>query len=407
MIKLTKNRQLIAGTLAVVALAFTWGLRTQPIAVDLATIERGDLFVTVNEEGVTRIREIYTVSAPVSGLVRRLSLKEGDRVQKAKTIVAVLEPIAPAFQDARSISVLRANVKSAQAALALSRAELSRVQADYDYANADFKRTARLYKKRIISRKLYDKTAASKKMAQAAISAAKARVEVRSKELESIEVKLIQPGTHTKKQQQKANCCLSIPAPVTGRILSLKHKSEQVVTAGTPLLEIGNDQDLEIVIDLMSADAVKIEKGASATIDGWGGQQALKAVVRHIEPAGFTKVSALGIEEQRVKTVLDLVKMPGHAKRLGHDFRVFAHIKIWEGTDLLLTPLSALFRKGNDWVVFAVQGKKAVLKKIEIDHRNQNFAQVIKGLKKGDRVILHPSDNIKEGTLIRDRALTN
>ncbi|MCP4936956.1 MAG: HlyD family efflux transporter periplasmic adaptor subunit [bacterium] len=406
MIQLTKNQLLIAGTLTVVALAFTWGLRTQPIAVDLATIEHGDLFVTVNEEGVSRIREIYTVSAPISGLVRRLSLKVGDRVQKAKTIVAVLEPIAPAFQDERSISVLRANVKSAQAALALSHAELSRVQADYDYAKADFQRTARLYKKRILSRKLYDKAAASKKMAQAAIDAAKANVEVRSKELESIEVKLIQPGKRKKKIQLKESCCLSILAPVTGRVLSLKHKSEKVVTAGTPLLEIGNDHELEIVVDLMSADAVKIKKGASATIDGWGGQQALMAVVRHIEPAGFTKVSALGIEEQRVKTVLDLVKTPEHAKRLGHDFRVFVHIKIWEGTDLLLTPLSALFRKGNDWVVFTVQDKRAVLKKIQIDHRNQDFAHVIKGLKKGDRVILHPSDNIKEGTLINDRALT-
>ncbi len=407
MIKMTKNRALAGGLLAAVALVFFWGLRTQPIAVDMATIDRGELFVTIDEEGVTRIREIYTVSAPVSGLLRRLSLKEGDRIQKNKTVVAVIEPIAPAFQDVRSMSILRANVKSAQAALALSKAELSRVEADFDYASSDFTRTTKLYKKRIISRKIYDQAAAAKRKASAAVSAAKANVEVRQKELESIRAQLIQPGPGIRASMKKPNddCCLSINAPISGRVLTLKHKSEQVVTAGTPLLEVGDDGDLEIAVDLLSADAVKVRTGASALIDGWGGERTLQATVRHIEPAGFTKISALGIEEQRVKVILDFKKTQQHAAQLGHDFRVFAHIKIWEGKDLLLTPLAALFRKGSDWVVFVVENDRAVLRKIRIDHRTQQFAQVIEGLAKGDRVILHPSDNIKEGTLITDRAL--
>lgn len=403
MINITKNRLLITGVLAMVTLAFVWGLKTPPVAVDLATIKKGSLFVTIDEEGVTRIREIYTVSAPVSGLLRRLSLQEGDRIQKGKTIVAVIEPIAPAFQDARSMNVLRANVKSAEATLTLSRAELSRVEADFDYANADFTRTAKLYKKRIISRKLYDQVAASKRKAQAAINAAKATVEVRHKELESIKARLIQPNNNKRKPNE--TCCLSIKAPISGRVLSLKHKSEQVVTAGTPLLEIGNDQDLEIVIDLLSADAVKVVTGASANIDGWGGQNVLQATVRHIEPAGFTKVSALGIEEQRVKVVLDIEKKPSHTARLGHDFRVFAHIKTWEGSNLLLTPLSALFRKGNDWVVFVIQDNTAVLRRITINHRTPHYAEITGGLTEGDKVIIHPSDSIKDGTSITDRML--
>ena len=175
MFNVTKNQLITAGLLAFIVLAFYWGLRTQPVPVDLATIKRGDLFVTVNEEGVTRIREIYTVSAPISGVLRRLSLKAGDHIQKDKTIVAIIEPLAPTFQDARSMNVLRANVKSAQASLVLTKAELSRVEADYDYLNADFNRIARLYKKRIIARKLYDKTAASKRMAQARCKSGQSR----------------------------------------------------------------------------------------------------------------------------------------------------------------------------------------------------------------------------------------
>ena len=169
------------------------------------------------------------------------------------------------------------------------------------------------------------------------------------------------------------------------------------------MLEIGNDQDLEITIDLMSSDAVKVKKGARATITGWGGKEDLHATVRHIEPAGFTKVSALGIEEQRVKTVLDLDKSSTGSGRLGHDFRVYAQIRIWEGSDLVLTPLPALFRKGNDWVVFVARNGKAVLRKIKIDHRNQHHAEVLRGLSAGDKVILHPSDNLSDGTSIIDR----
>jgi HlyD family secretion protein len=404
---ITKNRLLIAGLLTVIVLTFVWGLRTLPIPVDLATIERGELAVTVDEEGVTRIREVFTVSAPVSGLLRRLSLKEGDHVQKDKTIVAIIEPIAPAFQDVRSLSVLRATVKSAQAALLLSRAEMSRMQADYDYAAKDFKRTAKLYKKRIVSRRLYDQISASRRKAQAAVTAAKANVEVRRKELESIKAQLIQPGHTVLDRTHTETCCLSITAPISGRVLTLQHKSEQVVTAGTPLLEIGDDTDLEITIDLLSADAVKVTKGATATIDGWGGQQVLLASVRHIEPAGFTKVSALGIEEQRVKVILDMTKPPQHPIRLGHEFRVFAHIQIWKGSNLLLAPLSALFRKGNNWVVFSIQNDKAVLKTVRIGHRTQQYAEVLEGLVQGDKVILHPSDSIQNGVAVTDRALTN
>lgn len=402
---LSKNRLIIAGIVLAVALAFVWGFRTQPLSVDLATIKRGSLAVTINEEGVTRIREIYTVSAPVSGLLRRLSLKEGDRVQKGKTIVAVIEPIAPAFQDVRSMSVLRANVKSAEAALALAQAELSRVEADLDYAGAEFRRALKLYKKRIISRKIYDQAAAARRKAKASVSAARANVEVRRKELESIRARLIQPGRPVRKRKDKSGCCLSITAPASGRVLTLRHKSQQVVSAGTPLLEVGDDKDLEIVIDLLSSDAIKIRVGAKALITGWGGEHPLHARVRRIEPAGFTKVSALGIEEQRVRTLLDFSDDQQDRTRLGHDFRVFAHIRSWEGSNLVLVPLSALFRKGNDWAVFVMKDARAVLQKVRIDHRNGDYAEVIEGLKEGDRVIVHPSDKIHDGVAIAGRAL--
>ncbi len=400
---MTKNRLMTGVLVALVALAFMWGLRTQPEAVDLASIERGALSVTINEEGITRIREIYTVSAPVAGQLHRLSLKEGDRVQKGKTVVAVIEPVAPAFQDVRSMSILRASVKSAEAALALARAELSRVKADLDYAATDFKRTEQLYKKRIISRKLYDQGLAAKRKAQAGVNAARANVEVRKKELESIRARLIQPAGSRRQNEDPKSCCLSLTAPADGRILTIRHKSEQVVPAGTPLLEVGDDRDLEIAIDLLSTDAVKVKTGATALIDGWGGEQPLRARVKHIEPAGFTKISALGIEEQRVKTVLEFTSPPEQTARLGHEFRVMAHISIWEGRDILLVPLAALFRKGNDWVVFTVENGTARLKKVRIGQRTEQKAQIIEGLVAGEKVILHPSDSIADGTTITDR----
>ncbi len=403
---MNKNRLLMTIGLVALAALFAWGLYTPATEVDLATIRRGPLAVTVNEEGRTRIREIYTVSAPVSGLLRRLSLREGDRVRKGKTVVAVIEPLAPAFQDVRSLNVLRANIKSAEAALALAKAELSRVEADHEYAVSDFRRTARLYKKRIVARKIYDQSAAARRKAKAAVDAARARVEVRRKELESVRAQLLQPAGNHRKKKKTASCCLSLTSPADGRVLAIRHKSEQVVTAGTPLLDIGNDRDLEIVIDLLSSDAVRVHPGAHAMIDGWGGEKALPARVRHIEPAGFTKVSALGIEEQRVRTILDLLPAGDRIPRLGHEFRVYAHINVWEGKNPVLVPLPALFRKGNDWVVFIEQNGRARLKKIKINHRNQQFAEVTDGLVSGDRVILHPSDLIVDGTAITARRMT-
>jgi HlyD family secretion protein len=400
--KTTLNRLLLASLAGALVVLFYWGLRPQPVPVDLATVERGDLAVTVDEEGKTRIKEVFAVSAPVSGLLRRLSLQEGDAVQRDRTVVAVIEPIAPAFQDARSMSINRAQVQSAEAALALAEADLTRYEAEADNADAEFTRNDVLYRKRIIARKLYDQALAAQRTAKAAVQSAEANVEVRRKELDSAKANLMQPSSDPRGKDNAA-CCLSIKSPAEGRVLSLLHKSEQVVTAGTPLLEVGNDRDIELVVELLSGDAVKIKVGAEASVDGWGGAEALKAVVRRIEPAGFTKVSALGIEEQRVRVILDLVDGDEGSRRLGHDYRVYAHIKSWEGTDRLLVPLSALFRTGEDWSVYVYTGGAARLRKIRIDHRNQASAEVLEGLDAGERVITHPSDRIAEGVAVVER----
>jgi HlyD family secretion protein len=406
-----RRNRLIALGLVIGALALAlWGLRTPPIAVDMALIKKGDIVVTTDEEGITRIREIYRVSAPVTGLLRRLSLKEGDRVIKGKTVVAVIEPLAPAFQDVRSLALARAGVRSAQAALALARAELSRAEAELDYAGAEYKRTLRLYRKGVFPRKTYDAALNAKKRALAALEAARAQVDVRQKELERAKASLIQPGNprpaDKNKNRKDGECCLSIFAPATGRVLRLLHKSEQVVSAGTALLEIGDDRDLEIAVDLLSREAVKISPGAPALIEGWGGGYPLRAHVRRIEPAGFTKVSALGIEEQRVRVILDLDKKRERDKpipRLGHDFRVFVHIEIWRGKNILLAPLSALFRQGDKWMVFVAENGRAHLTRVEIGRRDSIRAEVKSGLKEGEKVIIHPSDRIEDGVRIKQR----
>lgn len=198
------------------------------------------------------------------------------------------------------------------------------------------------------------------------------------------------------------DCCIQIRAPVTGRVLKIAQDSETVVLAGTPLVDIGDPIDLEVVADLLSTDAVQITQGSPVTIDGWGGLP-IRGKVTRVDPAGFLKVSALGIEEQRVRTTIDLLDKPEVWSRLGHDYRVIVHVQIWQGSDVLTVPIGALFRRGNEWVVYAVKGRRARATSVEIGHRNAQVAEVLSGLSSGDRVVLHPSDRIRDGSTVAQR----
>jgi HlyD family secretion protein len=385
--------------LAIVA-AGAWALWPRPVLVDLATIERGSLEVTVEDEGVTRIREVYTISAPTSGKMLRALRKVGDQVVAGQTVVAVIEPSDPAFMDIRTQRVNEAAVEAARAAVALGEAQLKQAEAQLEFARADLKRAADLAASQTISVRALDKAKLDVATAESSVASAAAALEVRRRELESARARLIQPGNV---DTTEIGCCVQIRAPVSGTVLRLVAESEQVVQAGAPLIEVGDPADLEIAVDFLSRDAVRIPPAALAKIESWGGETVLNAKVRRVEPTAFTKVSALGIEEQRVKTILDFTDPPAQRRRLGHGYRVIARVVVSRQDDIPLVPLGALFRTGERWAVFVVKDGRARLRQVEIAQRNQHFARIGDGLREGERVVLHPSDRVQDGTAVAVR----
>lgn len=383
-----------------VVAALVWAMAPRPVMVDLATIARGPLEVTVEDEGTTRIREVYTVSAPTSGKMLRSPLTVGDPVVAGVTVVARFAPGDPLFLDARSRRVAEATVEAAKSAVALAETQVDQARSQLAFARSDLRRATELAEHRTIAERNLEKARLDVATGESAVASALATLDVRRRELESARAQLIQPGEGG---ARSAECCIEVRSPVNGRVLRIIAESEQVVGAGSPLVEIGDANDLELVVDLLSRDAVRVEPGASARIESWGGEATLAARVRRVEPTGYTKVSALGIEEQRVKVVLDFVDPPEKWRRLGHVFRIVARIVVWRGDSEIAVPIGALFRSGERWAVFALAEGRAKLRPVEIAERNQRFARVVSGLAEGERVILHPSDAIRDGTRIEAR----
>jgi HlyD family secretion protein len=383
--------------LAAIALGggFAWAMWPKPVAVDLVEVTRGPLLVTVDEEGKTRIKDVYAVSAPITGKVLRLSLDPGDKVTKDATVVAIMEPMPPPFLDVRALRELEAQVAAAKASVALAEAEIRQAQSELEFAESELARASSLSQTRTISERALEKARLDAETRRAALARANSNLEVRRQELESTQARLIGPEDAWQ-GEVPAGCCVRVRAPVSGRVLRLLQQSENVVIAGTPLVEIGDPANLELVVDLLSADAVRVREGAAATVEAWGGPP-LAAKVTRVEPAGFTKVSALGIEEQRVRTILKLQDANDVSTRLGHEFRVFIKINAYEAGDALRVPISALFRKGEQWAVFTAERGRARTTPVDIGHRNSNFAEVSRGLTEGTTVVLHPSDRVADG----------
>ena len=394
------------GVFALVALAIAaalvYALMPRPVLVDTATVSRGTLKVTVDEEGETRIREIYVVSAPIGGMVRRSPREVGDEVVKDKTLIAVIEPEDPSFLDIRKRRELEAAVAAAEASIILTESQIRRARHELAFAKSDLQRTQSLAERGTVSQRTLEKAALEVEIRAASLAQAEANLELRKRELESAKARLIGPeqGGDVK---TGTSCCVEVTAPEGGRVLKIHHESEQIVKSGAPLLEIGDPQDLEIVVDLLSTDAVKVKPGAEAQVEGWGGPGVLKATVRRVDPAGFTKVSALGIEEQRVNTILDIKSPREGWITLGHDFRVYVRITVWSSDNALRVPLSALFRQGSDWAVFKVGDGQARRTIVKLGERNTADAELISGLEEGDSVILHPSDKVSDGVKIEER----
>jgi HlyD family secretion protein len=396
------KRPLAIGALVLAgALGLYYLLRDDPIPVDLHMAKRAPLTVTIDEESVTEIRNIFKVSAPITGRIKRSPLVVGDPVRQGKTIVASLEPLIPAFLDIRTRRILDARASAANAAVDLSHATVARATADLEFRNKELQRAEKLIKRKTVSQHHYDEAVMAQKTSTAALNTAIAQLSMRQRELESARAQLIEPSSDLGADQ--ASYCIRVYAPVSGRVIRIVTESETVVQSGAPLLELGDPADLEIAVDLLSIDAVRIQEGAKAEIVSWGGAKRLHAVVSRIEPTGFKKVSALGIEEQRVKVRLAIEEPFEQRLRLGQDYRVYVRIIEWTGDKVLSVPLSALFRQGDAWTVFLVNDGISMLRTVVVGRKNSQHAQITKGLAEGDRVILHPNDRIREGTRVTER----
>ncbi|MBR0733238.1 HlyD family efflux transporter periplasmic adaptor subunit [Bradyrhizobium japonicum] len=404
------TKRIISGAvLAAMAGGLAWFAWPQPVLVDLATVAKGPIELTADDDGKTHVRHVYTVSAPIAGKVLRIShplgdkgpsLHVGDEVVANQTVIALMQPTLPGFIDVRSRDQLQAEVLAADAAIQQQEAEVQRIEAALDFSRTEFQRAQTLSRTQTISTQAFDKAKFDVATNEAALASAKAQVDMRRAVRTSLAARLMDPANTS--PSAESTCCVRVLAPASGRVLKIIQDSEATVLPGTPLVDIGNPLDLEVVADLLSTDAVQIKMGAPVRIDGWGGQPIKGKVVR-VDPAGFLKVSALGIEEQRVRVTVDFNDPPQAWSQLGHDYRVVVHVTTWSAQDVLTVPVSALFRKGDQWAVFADENGRARAKPVEIGHRNNRFAEVVSGLTAGNRVVVYPSDRIADGSRIAQR----
>jgi HlyD family secretion protein len=366
-----------------------------PVEVDMEPVTRGPMQVTVDEDGRTRIRERYVVTSPLAGRLRRIELKEGDAVEEGVTVLAVIDAVDPSLLDARAEAEAQARVKLGEAAVQRAEANLARATAMKDHQASRLADMRKAFEQQSATPRELDGVITEASMAASEAVAAEFTLDVAKFELEQARSALIR----TRKDEASVEP-LEVRSPITGRVLRVLQESQSVVTPGTPLLEIGDPHDLEIVVDVLSADAVNIKPGSMATMEHWGGAAPLKAHVRLVEPSGFTKISALGVEEQRVNVIADLVDQPGTDESLSDGYRVEARIVVWDRPEVTRVPAGALFRRGDGWAVFIVENGRAVEREVRVGHHNGRTAEVLGGLDEGETVVMYPSDRVREGVRV-------
>jgi HlyD family secretion protein len=374
-------------------------LRPQPITVESGVVARGPLTVTVLEEGKTRIRHRYVVSPPVAGYLNRVPLRAGDRIEAGKTVLATIQPQPASFLDPRAKAEAEARVKSVEALKMQRETQIERAKAALDLAEKELARAKELKKSGAIATKEWDAAENQVSILTRELHTAEFALQVANFELAQAQAALSQVQTPATENADP----LKIIAPVNGYVLNVFEESARMLPAGTPIMEVGDPTDLEAEIEMLSSDAVGVQPGAEVSIEQWGGEKPLRGRVTIIERGGYTKVSALGVEEQRVRVRVDFVDpLPAEAT-VGDRFRVEARIVIWHGENVLQVPTGALFRRGGDWMTFLVEGGKARQARVEITHNNGIAAEVRGGLSEGQRVIVHPPDAVGEGSKVRLR----
>ena len=384
--------------LLLIAAALTYGFRPQPRLVDIAEAKRAPLQVSIQEEGRSRVVDRYIITAPVAGTTCRVDLEVGDAVVKNEPLINI-NPLQSQPLDPRSQAEARARVAAAEAALRAAEENVDVARADADLAGRELLRLEPLVEEGHISEERLDQARAVKRGSEASLRSAEFAVAVANHELEAARTALQYTGNKSSNPED----VVQVLAPVTGRVLKIHQEFEGVVSRGQALLEIGDTRTLEIETDVLSEDAVKIKPGMPVLYERWGGEDPLAGQVQRVEPVGFTKVSALGVEEQRVLIISDITSEAGQWQTLGDGYRVESRFILWENTDVLQIPASALFRIDDQWAVFVVDDNRAQRRPVTIGQRNGLFAQVLEGLTEGEAVITHPDKSLENGMAVKAR----
>lgn len=370
----------------------------KPVPVDVVAAEKGPMRVAIEEDGRTRVKDRYAVSAPLSGNLARIELRPGDRVDAGDPLARIV-PLEAPLLDPRSQAQARARASGAQAARRQAKAAIERTRAAFELAEREAQRQRRLVEQGSAPAQALERAELELRARREELTSAKFGERVARYEAETARAAAgrMEGGAEDADEQ------MVVHSPVAGTVLRVLKENEGVVQAGTPLLEVGDSSALEIVVDVLTSDAVDIEPGARTIIERWGGDRPLEAHVRRVEPSAFTRPSALGVEEQRVNVIVDLDEPHDVWKRLGDGYRVEASIVVWEADEVLRVPASAVFRSGDGWALFVDEDGTAGLRRVEIGKRNGELAQIERGLEPGTPIILHPSDRVADGVSIEVR----
>lgn len=390
---------IIFGIISAVILVIVYGFLPKPANVDTANVRRGTFTVTVEEEGKTRVKERFVISAPVAGYMRRIILDAGDPVKKGQVVVE-LEPLRSVVLDPRSRAEALAAVSAAEAALRAAEENQRSAVAEAEYAATTFNRSRDLFKEGYISQDKLDQTEREAKRTEAIRLSAEASVRVARFELDKARSTLLYSAAEG---GATYGGIVQVRSPSEGRVLNLHRESEGTVSAGESLIDIGDPSLLEVKVEVLSDSVVSIKPGTSVIFERWGGGLPLEGVVRVVEPTGFTKISSLGVEEQRVLVIADFTSPREDWQGLGDGYRVDARFIIWEGEDVLQVPASALFRRGSEWAAFVMKEGRARERKVHVGHQNGLAAEILSGLQEGEEVILYPDESIRDGSRVKRR----
>lgn len=385
-----------SGAAIVLLVLLIVAFRPQPVSVDVAETWRGPMQVTVRDEGRTRVREEYVVYAPVGGQLQRIPFKPGAPVQ-AGQVVARIQPGDPAFLDSRARAEAQAAVRAAEAGLSGARAELERAEAQARFARTELTRMESLRERGLTSAESLDQARLALRVAESARATAADSVRMREAELDAARARLTRPADADSEP-------VDVLTPVSGRVLRVARESAGVIAAGEEILSVGDPADLEVVVEMLTTDAVLVEPGADVVIEDWSRlREPLAGRVRLVEPYGFRKISALGVEEQRVNVIVDFTGPREEWSVLGHGYRVEAAVVTWRADDVVQVPVAALFRNAGEWALFRMQSGRAQLIPVDIGRDNGQSAEVLSGIEAGEPVILYPGEEIEEGTRVEPR----